>query len=670
MSGVRAESRRVTTSKIAVLGVLLLVAPVGTAAGVESAASETITVDGTVMHVVVDRHEPESGHAGDTAEELEVETFVQVDGALHPVPDDVALPDALTGDPVTMTVQVEPGASVDEALAAVAGEDDDVTAQVSDVSVFPSTTADEVGGEPMLNAAVAGSRTLLVLPVYWGAPDSATRASLQALADGTARYWAEQSGGSLAIRPVARDWAKIADPGTCNSSAIWSSALTAHGVRAAAGQHIAVYFPQRTDCGGWAGLASIGGGSIWINGAPLPDVLSHELGHNLGLGHANTARCTVGSTRVSLATPLGSACAISEYADRADVMGIGTTKVTGNLNTAFADHLGFAQVHPASTGTATLDLAPLANSTALRSIAVPVTDGTVYVDYRPAVGRDVRVPSWAGVQVHLRTIHPKHGYPTTYLLDMTPTTTTPFSTPALAVGRSWTVPGTSQTITVHSTGATARVSVGPTDQIAEVERYIANVYDDLFARPVDAAGLQTWTSRLLAGTPRVEVANGITGSDEYRSRLIAASYRTYLGRSPDPAGAEHWLRQMRQGMTIQAMEAGFVASPEYYQQSGSTSAGWVTRLYQQVLGRDPAASEVAHWQREMSAGMGPVQVALGFLLSTEHLTSVVDGHYVHLLGRHIDPSGRATWVTAIQRGTRVEAVIGGIVASPEYYGRS
>jgi len=37
--------------------------------------------------------------------------------------------------------------------------------------------------------------------------------------------------------------------------------------------------------------------------------------------------------------------------------------------------------------------------------------------------------------------------------------------------------------------------------------------------------------------------------------------------------------------------------------------------------------------------------------------------------RSIDPSGRVTWVTNIQRGARVEQIIGGIVASEEYFNK-
>jgi hypothetical protein len=199
-----------------------------------------------------------------------------------------------------------------------------------------------------------------------------------------------------------------------------------------------------------------------------------------------------------------------------------------------------------------------------------------------------------------------------------------------------------------------------------VSRYVTTVYSDLFHRTPDAAGLSAWTFALKAGTPYGAVANGITYSSEFRSRLIAGSYQRYLGRGPDPAGLTGWLGSMAKGLHIEQMEAGFIASPEFYAAAGSNDRQWVTNLYQSVLGRAPATSEVDYWQGRLRAGTGFATVALGFLYSSEHLTTVVNGYYLDLLGRSIDPGGRATWVGAIQRGARDEEIIAAIVSSPEY----
>ncbi|MCL3862700.1 DUF4214 domain-containing protein [Actinotalea sp. K2] len=637
-----------------------------------AAASEvrevTYEVAGTFYQVFVDTHpdDVELDHDHDAHQDVLV-PMLEVDGQMYDLPEALVDTDMVSGEGVVVSVQSHGDLTPDEALAAAT---DPTGPEAQLVEVAPALEDAPLGagdGEGTLLAAPAG-RTLTILPVHFGSPDAATNASLTNLAESTRQYWSEQSAGQLAMTTDVRNWKTITDPGSCNTTSIWNQALTAHGLTGSrpSTHHIAVYFPVRADCGGWAGMASVGGTTIWINGSQARDVLAHEFGHNLGLGHANTRTCTSNGARV----PLSGACTAKEYADHADVMGIGMSMASGNLNTALADHLGMATVTriagTTSSQTVTVDLHPMASVSQMRAVAVTVPLGTVYVEFRPNAGRDVRRPAWAGVQVRLRST--AKGYPESFLLDMQAPATNAFSAPNLPAGGVWRIPGSSLALRVESIGQRARVVVGPADSDA-VARYVTRVYLDLFERQPDPSGLATWTDALRAGTPRVAVANAVTGSEEYRSRLITASYKAFLGRSPDPSGLQHWLGHMRAGMTIQEMEAGFLASPEYYLGSGSNDRRWVTRLYGHVLDRAPGASEVTFWRQQLAGGMSRHAVSLGFLLSTEYLTTVVDGHYRHLLGRSIDPTGRRDWVSQIQRGVRVEAIIGGIISSDEYYAR-
>jgi hypothetical protein len=209
-----------------------------------------------------------------------------------------------------------------------------------------------------------------------------------------------------------------------------------------------------------------------------------------------------------------------------------------------------------------------------------------------------------------------------------------------------------------------------TTEATQVQRYVSRVYLDLFKRAPDPAGLAGWTAKLDSGSPRVAVANAITNSTEYRSKLITGSYAKYLGRTPDPAGMNAWLAAMNRGFTVSQIEAGFIASPEYFAKAGNTNARWVQQLYTDVLGRSAGPSEVNFWTGRLSAGMSRSQVAMGFLLSTERLSTVVNEYYLQLLGRGLDPSGRASWVKILQAGGRNEAIIGGIISSPEYYSKN
>lgn len=231
--------------------------------------------------------------------------------------------------------------------------------------------------------------------------------------------------------------------------------------------------------------------------------------------------------------------------------------------------------------------------------------------------------------------------------------------------------GTSYTFSVAAsnwvgTGAVSPASNAVVPQPSAVHLYVTKVYADLFQRAPDAPGLQTWTTALGRGTPYGAVANGITYSREFRSRLITSSYQRYLGRGPDAVGLEGWLAGMDRGLHIEQMQSGFISSPEFYGRAGSDDRLWVAELYRTVLQRAAGPAEVIFWDGQLRNGMSRSGVALGFLYSNEYLTTVVDGYYQDLLRRGIDSSGRQTWVTEIQRGARDEEVIASIVSSDEY----
>lgn len=207
---------------------------------------------------------------------------------------------------------------------------------------------------------------------------------------------------------------------------------------------------------------------------------------------------------------------------------------------------------------------------------------------------------------------------------------------------------------------------GPTTGCVAAKPYIFQLYNDLLGRDPDPMAISAWANNIAWGWPLIAVATAITSSDEYHGIMLRATYSDYLGRSADDPGMAFWLGRMRAGEKIQGIEAGFLASDEIYARFGGTPQGWVTGLYGTVLGRTPSPGEVQWWTATLGAGMNRGTVAGGFLYSTEHLTAVVDGYYLDLLGRHIDPSGQTTWVGLIQQGHRDEEIVASIVTSAEY----
>ncbi len=394
LTGLPGRSRRPASALLAALAAgAVVLAPLPASA--DEPGQVELSVTGTVDQVAVDGTEP--------GQPMEVRTFVQVEGVLVDLPDDLEVA-GVGGGTVALEIVGDADLSRAELLDEVAVPESGDAAEVVAITPLAASTLATSAA-----SSVLGTHTLTVLPVYWSGTDGASAQSLAGLAAATAQYWSEQSAGAIVVQPQVRDWVQIAAPSasSCDESVLYSRALAAHGVATPSGDdHVLVYFPRRSTCA-WAGLGSLSGSRIWVNGEQNADVFAHEFGHNLGLGHAGTLTCPPAGPRVSLSLPATSTCSVDAYGDRADVMGIAMSSATGNLNTALADYLGLASVvRPSAGSTATVELAPVASTTAVRSVALDVAGGTVYVDFRPSAGRDVRMPGWAGVQVHLRTLDP------------------------------------------------------------------------------------------------------------------------------------------------------------------------------------------------------------------------------------------------------------------------
>jgi hypothetical protein len=160
----------------------------------------------------------------------------------------------------------------------------------------------------------------------------------------------------------------------------------------------------------FAGIAGVGLGDAWLNGAVdnhnhiILSIAAHELGHNLSFGHAGSYSCYPDQPF----TYTGSACIFEDYGDGLDVMGAASVENAYQYNGPHKAMLGWippAEIKTVSSGTQTIALTanenPLvAGSTEL--INVPRGDGSyLAVDRREPSGYDSGLNDLAGVYVHL-----------------------------------------------------------------------------------------------------------------------------------------------------------------------------------------------------------------------------------------------------------------------------
>ena len=215
--------------------------------------------------------------------------------------------------------------------------------------------------------------------------------------------------------------------------------------------------------------------------------------------------------------------------------------------------------------------------------------------------------------------------------------------------------------------------------------FVIGFYQDVLGRSPAQAEVNAWVAFLLAN-PAFEsaslMAHGFLDGQEYLSHAVTLTshvtllYNVFLGRAPDPPGLAGWVAHLQ--AQFDTALPGFVNSSEFQRllpnlQDQVAVSAVVTRLYQQVLGRAPAADEVAAWTGYIAVTGDVLGTARGFFDSQEYnatartLAQHVGILYQTFLGRAPAPEEVTPWVNYLQ-SFRV-AVEDGFIVSPEFQAR-
>ncbi len=191
--------------------------------------------------------------------------------------------------------------------------------------------------------------------------------------------------------------------------------------------------------------------------------------------------------------------------------------------------------------------------------------------------------------------------------------------------------------------------------------FVGLLYNNVLNRPADSAGLNAWVSQLNAGATREQVVLGFSESSEFKLNTNAAAqsfaeaqtpslwaddvfrlYQATLGRSPDLGGFVAWSNMLGSGSGLTGVATGFVASAEFQNTYGALdNSGFVSLLYQNVLGRPADTAGLAGWNAQLSAGVSREAVVLGFSQSQEFISGTAQGlkNWVRSQGWHDELDG-------------------------------
>ncbi|WHR54019.1 cadherin-like domain-containing protein [Vibrio furnissii] len=241
--------------------------------------------------------------------------------------------------------------------------------------------------------AISGERTILVVEVH--APsydvDRYTTSEISELVLNQAnQFFQETSYGAMSLTgQVAPSIVVDYDTTSCKTPDL---AMKAQAVLASSGydvnayDHVMYLMPYYGACS-WSGKAEVSGKNTFIRRFAA-DTVFHELGHNLGLYHANKKECGTAVTD-------GSNCTVTEYGDTLSAMGNAT--YTTHFNSFHKEQLGWLDnrvVTLQSSGLVTLSVFEESDNSApktlkvLKGINASGNAEWYYIEYRQAVGFD------------------------------------------------------------------------------------------------------------------------------------------------------------------------------------------------------------------------------------------------------------------------------------------
>jgi hypothetical protein len=133
------------------------------------------------------------------------------------------------------------------------------------------------------------------------------------------------------------------------------------------------------------------------------------------------------------------------------------------------------------------------------------------------------------------------------------------------------------------------------------DQIVNRAFRDVLDRPADPEGLATYRNRLMyEGWSERQMIESLQRSGEARAIkadvAITKIYREVLGRDPDPNGLAHYRSKWRDGWTQGQIRADLRKSHEG---RDSYVRDAITRAYREVLGRDPDPSGYATYEKAM-----------------------------------------------------------------------
>jgi Ca2+-binding RTX toxin-like protein len=229
----------------------------------------------------------------------------------------------------------------------------------------------------------------------------------------------------------------------------------------------------------------------------------------------------------------------------------------------------------------------------------------------------------------------------------------------------------------------------------EVSAQVYRIYQAVFGREPDVNGHQHWVTQIASGSMTLDAAAALfVGSAEFQqsygtannTQFVTLLYQNVFSRSPDQAGLQSWVNQLENGMSRQKVVQFFAESPEHLRVTATAQHAFDTthdptewtddvyRLFRAILDREPDPGGFAAWVDSLSKGTALNDVVAAFMNSSEFQSTygaTSDAQFVTLLYQNVltrmpDPGGMANWTNALQGGMSRVDLVSAFMRSSEF----
>jgi streptogramin lyase len=197
--------------------------------------------------------------------------------------------------------------------------------------------------------------------------------------------------------------------------------------------------------------------------------------------------------------------------------------------------------------------------------------------------------------------------------------------------------------------------------------FLDHLYQRLLNRSLDSVGSNEWLTAMNNGMTRQQVVLAIQSSPEYQGDLVQSDYQAYLGRSANSDEVNQWVSFLASGASQDQLQVRVLSSPEYVMRAGSTAEDFLQAVYHDVLGRSLDPIGRAAWLRLLGPGSSLATVVDSILHSAEAENRLVESYYQQYLDRAADIVGLTNWSNFLAAGGSDETFQAGILSSNEFF---